>query len=413
MAKPSITFYPKMERRTNKTGRVPIYARLVLNRQKTEYRLPVDVNINSLSDWNQMFMKFPEEIESDANRIITKFQQIFNDIVFQHAHVLDQLNVKSLKGYVFGIKEDKLIDVKFYLRNYFHENIEKGTSITIGTKKNYIKAINHFERFLKFVKKEDLQLSLVHNSIGSEFYDYLKKSYPQYDKKPLTDASASGNVIRIKHLFDKALEKNLIKSNPFGGLKLNTRCPKRGKLNTIEVQSLYKVDLSTNYKLDKVRDLFLFSVFTGLAYSDVMELKKVNIQIDSNGEYFMEIKRHKTDIIVNQYLPLQAIQIINKYELCSLYKETVLPKISNQYYNDTLKELGVLCNINKKVSTHIARHTFRQLLAEAEVIDLAAIKTMMGHSRNSDIDSIYHDVTSKQLLNAKNKYQEFINRLLN
>jgi site-specific recombinase XerD len=76
-----------------------------------------------------------------------------------------------------------------------------------------------------------------------------------------------------------------------------------------------------------------------------------------------------------------------------------------------LKTIAEKVEINKPLTSHIARHSYRQLLAEAGLKDIASIKTMMGHSRSGDIDAVYHSVTEKQLLEAKKQLQKFLDKL--
>jgi integrase len=92
--------------------------------------------------------------------------------------------------------------------------------------------------------------------------------------------------------------------------------------------------------------------------------------------------------------------------------DSVLPYRSNKEVNLQLKYLGQLANIPISLTTHIARHTYRQLLAEVGIEDLAVIKRMMGQTRSNDIDDIYYIVTENKLLAAKEKFQNYLNRLM-
>ncbi|MCK6649050.1 MAG: tyrosine-type recombinase/integrase, partial [Bacteroidia bacterium] len=172
-------------------------------------------------------------------------------------------------------------------------------------------------------------------------------------------------------------------------------------------------DLEYNPRLDRARKIFVFSIYTGLAYADAMKLKKKELIQNSDNDFYFEVKRKKTNVETRQYIVDRAYYIIKDFELHTLYKDEVLPKLSNQKLNDALRDLAEKLNIPKKLTSHLARHSFRQLLAEAGVIDMAAIKTLMGHSRSNDIDSIYHHVTDRQLLDARNKLQDYLNLLLN
>ncbi|MBK9486864.1 MAG: hypothetical protein IPO01_17285 [Chitinophagaceae bacterium] len=111
-------------------------------------------------------------------------------------------------------------------------------------------------------------------------------------------------------------------------------------------------------------------------------------------------------------LPKQAIQIIDKYKNTAETEITgcVLPRRSNKEVNVQLKILANMVNIPLKLTTHIARHTFRQLLAEADIYEMGVIKRMMGHSQNGEIDGIYYYVTESRLLEAKRKFELYLEK---
>ena len=104
-------------------------------------------------------------------------------------------------------------------------------------------------------------------------------------------------------------------------------------------------------RLEQVRDLFIFSCFTGLSYIDLKELKTSDIRISFDGKPWIMTHRHKTDTPVN--VPLLKIPqaILQKYE-GQLPKGQLLPVLSNQKLNSYLKEIADLCGINKNITFH-------------------------------------------------------------
>ena len=71
-----------------------------------------------------------------------------------------------------------------------------------------------------------------------------------------------------------------------------------------------------------------------------------------------------------------------------------------------------MANVSVKLSTHIARHTFRQLLGEADIYEMGVIKRMMGHSKNREIDGTYYTVTEARLMESKRKFDLYLNKTL-
>ncbi|HZH67428.1 MAG TPA: tyrosine-type recombinase/integrase [Flavisolibacter sp.] len=158
----------------------------------------------------------------------------------------------------------------------------------------------------------------------------------------------------------------------------------------------------------------MFSVFTGLAYKDAITLKGSNREERGDNVIKLCIKRSKTDIQTESFLVSQAITIVERYKQLAESQITglVLPKRSNEKLNVQLKILAEMVNIPINLSSHIARHTHRQQLAEAGIEDMGVIKRMMGHSRSGDIDNVYYSITEPRLSEAKDKFEAYLNKHL-
>src|ERR1700712_3154077 len=106
------------------------------------------------------------------------------------------------------------------------------------------------------------------------------------------------------------------------------------------------------------RDIFIFCCFTGLAFIDVKQLKRSEVCIGIDGQYWIQKNRQKSNEPSKIPLLPIALQILDKYKdypLC-VAKDVLLPVLSNQKYNSYLKELADICNINKNMTSHTARH---------------------------------------------------------
>ena len=133
--------------------------------------------------------------------------------------------------------------------------------------------------------------------------------------------------------------------------------------------------------MDLVRDMFLFSCFSGLAYIDVFNLKKSNIVIGIDGDKWISTHRQKTDGASKiPILPVTQM-IIEKYENHpqSINQEKLLPILSNQKMNAYLKELADICNIDKELTYHIARHTFATTVTLTNGVPIESVSKMLGH----------------------------------
>lgn len=411
MAKASIIFFPHVGKKSLRNGKVPMYVRILLHRGKAETRLSADVNEQEIALWNERIMRF-ENNKMSVNKLLNKYQQDFEEIIFRNSNKLNELSAQDLRDLLMGKCKTLEKTIPQYVDDYYTNSVELKNTITPGTKKNYKKAIKHLHNFLSYHKNSSMVMSQATITMGNNFLDYLLSSIPELKKTGMSESSAAGNIKKLQAIFQRAFDEGLIVRNPFKGLKLKTQAPPRQKLNSEEVQALFNCELKEFSTLDKVRDIFMFSVFTGLAYADAIGLRKNEMKNWKNNEYYIHLNRAKTNVETRQFLISQTCDLIGKYKEFNKFKETLIPFISNQQLNMWLKIIAEKVGISKPLSSHIARHTYRQLLSEAGIKDLAAIKTMMGHSRNKDIDSVYHNVTERQLLEAKEQYQTFLNEIL-
>lgn len=135
-------------------------------------------------------------------------------------------------------------------------------------------------------------------------------------------------------------------------------------------------------RLEIVRDIFIFSCFTGLAYIDVKQLSQDNIAMGIDGEKWIFKNRQKTDTTSKIPLLPSALEIIKKYEnhpLC-VNQKRLLPILSNQRMNSYLKEIATLCKIKKELTFHIARHTFATTVTLTNGVPIESVSKMLGHT---------------------------------
>ncbi len=412
----SILFYPNPQKTVIKTGKVPMYLRVVLNRKKAEMRLNIELTPEELKKWDEKTMRFTDR-EMSANVLLNTIDKNFDDFRHQHSTKLGHYNVRTIRNLLLGIDG---IDSKpsptvlHYVDKYYDTAVAPNAQLAEGTKKNYKKAIKHLKEFLKFSKSTDTTLKDVNVAFTYAFRDYLLGNFPNCKRIGMTETSALGNVKRLRTIFDRAVDEELMLANPFKKLKLRNRSPQRGRLDIHQVKAIYDLDLREFRTQQIYKDIFLFSVYTGLAYTDASNLKQTNLTVMGDGNIKLLIKRAKTDVITEMVLPRQAVEIIAKYKNSAEAEITggVIPRRSNKEVNVQLKILANMVGIPIKLTTHIARHTYRQLLAEADIYEMGVIKRMMGHSKGGEIDGIYYVVTETRLVEAQRKFELYLEKSL-
>ncbi|WP_430682163.1 site-specific integrase [Maribacter halichondriae] len=206
-----------------------------------------------------------------------------------------------------------------------------------------------------------------------------------------------------------AFANNWVKKDPFYHWKANWKKVERDVLTEAELRSIIEKELPLK-RLDQVRDIFVFCCFTGLAYVDVRRLSKIHIVFGMDGNRWIKINRSKTNS--RSIIPLlpAAQKILSKYvnHTQKSMNGLLLPVISNQKTNVFLKEIATLCNIEKNLTFHLARHTFATTVTLANGIPIESVSKMLGH-QSLKTTQIYAKVIDKKLSEDMNilrgKYQ--------
>ena len=160
-----------------------------------------------------------------------------------------------------------------------------------------------------------------------------------------------------------------------------------------------------------VRDMFVFSCYTGLAYVDMINLTPENIIAGTDGDRWIRTCREKTLIPVNVPLLPSALNIIDKYKANerALADGKIFPTVSNQKVNSYLKEIADLSGITKNVTFHIARHTFATTIALSNGVPIETVSKMLGHTKITTTQ-IYAKVVERKLRedmqNLKSRLEE-------
>ncbi len=184
----------------------------------------------------------------------------------------------------------------------------------------------------------------------------------------------------IRAFLNEMKRQEVIFRNPYDNFKIKTEKTEKQFLTEAELKAIEKLELDQTNGLQLVRDMFLFSCYTGLRFSDVQNLKINNVEYVGE-QVFLNFKQQKTKEQVRMPIHLlfngKPVKIIAKYfKADNLY---LFPRITNQATNRLLKVIALSAGIKKTLTFHVARHTFGTLLA-MYTKDPYLIKKLMGHS---------------------------------
>jgi site-specific recombinase XerD len=215
----------------------------------------------------------------------------------------------------------------------------------------------------------------------------------------LTTAGCNSNTTaKVMQFFKRiviiARNNGWVHQDPFANYKIRIGKVDRGYLTQEEIEIIMKKEFPVK-RLEQVRDIFIFSCFTGLAYVDVKNLRETNVRVSFDGNLWIMTKRQKTDVQSN--IPLLDVpkQILKKYE-GTLPNGMVLPVPSNQKMNAYLKEIGDICGVCKNLTFHLARHTFATTTTLAKGVPIETVSKMLGHT-NIKTTQIYARITDNKI----------------
>lgn len=280
---------------------------------------------------------------------------------------------RKLRNYFLGIEESK-----YSLLSLFNKKItQKGrlinTAISKETYGKYVCTRDKIKSFLKsYYKVEDITMRDVN-------YDFIV-NYEIY----LRSEGKCGHNTTVRHLrylkqvTSDAIKCKYISFDPFNEIRLTSQKGNREYLTLTELINIASKEMQSE-TLKEMRDIFIFSCFTGLAFIDLNSLKYSDIYVNENGKRYISKNRSKTG--VKAYIPLLDIPelILEKYKNRILTNERILPVTPCQSMNRYIKEITAYCGINKKISTHCGRHTFATLML-TKGVPIESISKMLGHT---------------------------------
>lgn len=206
---------------------------------------------------------------------------------------------------------------------------------------------------------------------------YALKAELTKEFKPQT---VNSYLSRLRSVFIWAINNGKCTINPFGQFKISKPKLEITYLTLDELDKLENKELWCD-RLSQVRDVFLFQCYTALSYSDMASLVKTDIQTDAQGRPYVQKQRQKTSVTYTIPLLPKAIAILERYDY-------ILPVLSNQKYNSYLKEIAVVCGIDKNIHSHLSRHTFATIALNAG-IPIEIVSKILGHS-NTNITQAHY-----------------------
>jgi len=368
----SIIFWINTSRIKNDEAK--IYARVTVNQKRANISLKYDVAVNTW-DKNKSRIKG----NSEKSRIIN--------------HYLDQVYTKLFKCYQELNAEDKLItahaiknrflgiDDRHYsmqnLIDYHNKTMEH--KLHKHTMRHYFGSQKYIFMLIKeSYKTSDIYLKDITYSFIIEFENMLRS----YNQGSIANNTVMKHIQRLRKMITMAHHMEWIDRDPFAKYKGKHEKVERGFLTKAELSRIEELPYSIE-RIQTAKDLFVFSCYTGIAYGDIMLLTQNNVVHGLDGYQWIMTKRQKNGNSVKIPLLPKALSLIETYKTHPkvIRNGTLFPTISNQKLNSYLKEVANLCAINKKVTFHMARHTFATTVTLSNGVPIETVSKILGHTK--------------------------------
>ncbi len=338
------------------------------------------------ADWDLGKVK-PKQINDHLIKLSLHLDAIkakLFDIYFDLTRNSAEISAERIKNIYLGKDEPGytilwLIDIA--IKKYQKE-------LAPGSLKNYGATRDYVEGFCRMkYKSGDVSLKFLTYAFIEEFKTYIL-SNPIKPNDPCTNNGCMKHLERIKKIITWASEMRFIDRDIFSSFKIKKNPFESPRLHWRELQLLENKNFQRPI-LNIVKDLFVFSCYTGLAPADVQALMPHQIHTDVNGITWLSYCRAKSKVPASVPLLSPALAIINKYKWKKgdFHRTTTFPFVTNKDLNDNLKIISEICEFGISLNFYIARYTFATTVTILNGVPITSLNEMMGHKK---IESTLH-----------------------
>lgn len=389
------------KRKVNGKGKCPLRCRITYLGNRKQFASGLFVNPKH---WNSKKQKLLD-VEEQSNFINTQLSLIKSKI--NQAFLMLQIKEESFTVEdVFSIYKGDKIEKDYNTFEYYNRYLNKlktliGIEIKQITWNKYFYLKADIKNFIKWkYKSNDYPLKKLNLHFLEELEYYLKV------KKELKQITINKKILRFRKSIKVAVSEGFLDNNPFMLYKVKKVNLKVVFLSPEELQKLEDYNFSQS-RLSFIKDLFVFSCYTGLPYRELMNLETKHIVKGFDDNLWIKMKREKTSKELSIPLLPKALEILEKYSSKEL---SVFPRISNQKYNSYLKEVADIIDIDKNLTTHIARKTFASTVLLFNDVPMEIVSELLGHSSIAITQASYGKIVQKKvseemkkLINNKSK----------
>lgn len=394
----SLLFYAKKTKSNPEFS--AIYLRISINGKRSEISTSQKIH-NSLWCPKTSKVKGNSALSKTTNSILDnlklKVLSHYNELLMANKEITHE----TLKNKFLGLDERKLTIVQVFKDHNLQMKGLIGKSFSKGTWDRYETSLKHTIEFIKWkYKVSDMDVRNITPDFISQYEFWLRTV------RKCANNTAVKYIKNFQKIVNICIANDWITKNPFCNYKSKVVTVDKNFLSETDLEKIINKEFKSD-RLTKVKDIFVFSCFTGLAYVDIKNLTYDSISIGIDGSKWIKIKRTKTKIEARIPL-LQSVEVIlDKYKnhpKC-LNENRPLPILANSKMNAYLKEISDLCELDFDLTFHVARHTFATTVTLNNGVPIETVSKMLGHS-NIRITQHYAKILDSKVSNDMNILKE-------
>jgi site-specific recombinase XerD len=372
-------------------GEIPVAMRITVNHARKEVSTKHACEPDRWNNQAQRAKGITEKVKT-LNAYLDSLERKVHEARLK---ILDTDKVVSAEAIVKILtgQEEKAI----MLLDVFRDHNKKmaalsGIEYSPGTVERYATTLSHTQTFIEWkYNRSDIEIKNLSFDFVSDMEFWLKS------ERKCNHNSTIKYIANLRKIINICLKSGWLQRDPFYGFKMTKREVVREYLNEEELQAITTKQFTIE-RLGQVRDIFIFSCYTGLAFIDAFQLTFSNISKGIDGNQWIFSSRQKTDTPTRIPLLPKALEILEKYKSHPKCINTgkVLPVLSNQKMNAYLKEIADLCGITKPLTFHIARHTFATTVTLNNDVPIESVSKMLGH-KSIKITQHYAKIMDKKV----------------
>ena len=366
----SILFFIR-ESKARKNGNVPIEVMITVNGERNSFSTGKQIAIEKWDKTKQQVKGKDQETQNLNNylkAIKAKLYQKEAELLEKGFIITAQILYDAYFDKVESLKERSLFEV-FEEHNQEQEKLV-GNGVSKATHWVSVYTIRLLREFVQQkYKREDLYLRELNLNFIQSFHSFLRID------KGMAQNSSTKHLKLLKKIINLSVANSYMAFNPFSTYKVEREPVDIDFLDEEELRKIINFDTPLP-RLERAKDMFLFGCFTGLSYIDIKTLTPEHFEKDNTGRIWIKKRRVKTGVLSRIPLLPIAKLILDKYK----GGEKLLPIQDPADINKYLKDIAILCGINKRICFHTSRHTFASTVTLANNISLEVVSKMLGHT---------------------------------